>query len=44
VQFADGDAQTVAVALAHHGVVFESGELADAHAGASQQLDHETTA
>ena len=27
---------------AHHGVVFESGELADAHPGAGQQLDHET--
>ena len=44
VQLADGDAQTMAVSLADHGVVFEPGELADAHPGAGQQLDHEPTA
>jgi hypothetical protein len=44
VQLADRDAESVAVTLAHHGVVFESGELTDAHAGAGQKFDHETTA
>ena len=44
VQFADRDAEAVTVTLADHGVVFESGELAHAHAGAGQQLDHEATA
>ena len=41
VELADGDAQPVGVADADHGVGLERGELAGAHAGAGEELDHE---
>src|SRR5918912_919729 len=41
VQLAHRDAQPEGVADADHGVVVEVAQLAHAHAGAGQQLDHE---
>ena len=42
VQLADRDAERWR-SRAHHGVVFEGGELAHAHPGPGQELDHEPT-
>ena len=43
VQLADRDSELVEVSEFHHGIVLEGGELADAHPGPGQQLDHEST-
>jgi len=41
VELADGDPEAVDPVVVHHGVVFETAELTDTHAGAGQQFDHE---
>ena len=43
-EFADGDAQPVAVADAHDGVGVEVAEFAGAHPGAGEQFDDESVA
>ena len=44
MELADGDPEAIDPVVAHHGVVFETAELTDTHAGAGQQFDHEATA